>query len=330
MRYLALTLTFLCVAISFASTTTIAEPTSNNDKTTNGALLESYPAEKVSEHIYVIHGPLEAPNPKNKGFMNNPAFIVTKDSVAVIDPGSSVQVGRAVLEKVRKTTDKPISHVFNTHIHGDHWLANQAFFEENPDVKIYAHPKMIEAAKAGDAKQWVELMLKLTENATKGTEAVIPAEALTDGEIIKVGDISIKTHLSEYAHTKTDAMFEVMEDKLLFTGDNVTNKRIPRMGDGSFRGSIATIDKALTLDIEKAVPGHGPTGGKEILESYKNYLSTIYESVKTLREEGLEDFEMKEKIVAKLADYKDWSGFDEEIGKHISLAVLEAEQAEFE
>ena len=50
---------------------------------------ESFSAEKVSQHVYVIHGPLDIPNPENKGFMNNPAFIVAEKSVIVVDPGSS-------------------------------------------------------------------------------------------------------------------------------------------------------------------------------------------------------------------------------------------------
>lgn len=293
-------------------------------------IVESYPAKKVAEHTYVIHGPLEIPNAKNKGFMNNPAFIVGKEGVAVIDPGSSVQIGRAVLVQIKKVTDKPVTLVFNTHVHGDHWLGNQAFWEANPDVKIYAHPQMIAEANAGEAEAWVKNLFQLTEGATEGTKAVIPTKVLKDGQVVKLGQISIKTHLGDHVHSKTDAMFEVLEDKVLFTGDNVTSKRIPRMDDGSFRGSITTISKALELDLEKVVPGHGETGDKTVLSAYKNYLSTVYESVKELSDEGLEDFEMKEKVAAKLKDYADWAGLEDELGKHISLAVLEAEQAAFE
>lgn len=330
MHRTSLSLIFLSTALLVSSTPTIAEPSKNENPAIHDALLNSYKVDKIAEHTYVIHGPLEVPNPKNKGFMNNPAFVVTDKAVAIIDPGSSVQIGRALLKQVQKITDKPITTVLNTHVHGDHWLGNQAFFDANPKVKIYAHPKMIEAAKAGDAEQWVSMLAKMTDNATEGTEAIIPTLALKEGQIIELGDISIKAHLNEHAHTKTDVMFEVVEDKTLFTGDNVTYKRIPRMTDGSFRGSIAVIDKALENNFEKVVPGHGNTGGKEVLEAYKKYLSTIYETVKVLAEEGLEDFEMKEKIVKELAEYKDWSGFEDEVGKHISLAVLEAEQAEFE
>lgn len=293
-------------------------------------MTESHSAKKIAEHTYVIHGPLEKPNANNKGFMNNPAFVVTDAGVAVIDPGSSVQIGRGVLIHIKKVTDKPVTMVFNSHVHGDHWLGNQAFLEANPDVKIYAHPKMIESAKAGDAESWIKNLSTLTEGAIDGTEAVIPTQALNDGQVIKLGKLSIKVHLNQHAHTKTDAMIEIVEDKVLFTGDNVTAGGIPRMDDGSFRGNIAVIEKALQFEVEHIVPGHGETGSKTVLSDYKTYLSTIYDTVKVLAEEGLEAFEMKEKIAAKLVDYKDWKGFDDELGKHISLAVLEAEQEDFE
>jgi len=39
---------------------------------------------------------------------------------------------------------------------------------------------------------------------------------------------------------------------------------------------------------------------------------------------------MKDAVVAELGPYRDWPGFDEEVGRHISLAVLEAERAQFE
>ena len=88
--------------------------------------------EQVSPGVYVIHGPTELPSPSNQGFMNNPAFIVNDAGVVVIDPGSSVQVGEMVLARIEKITDKPILAVFNSHIHGDHWLGNQAIRARYP------------------------------------------------------------------------------------------------------------------------------------------------------------------------------------------------------
>ena len=39
---------------------------------------------------------------------------------------------------------------------------------------------------------------------------------------------------------------------------------------------------------------------------------------------------MKPKVEAALHKFKDWAGFDEEIGKQISIAKLEVEKSEFE
>ncbi len=38
---------------------------------------------------------------------------------------------------------------------------------------------------------------------------------------------------------------------------------------------------------------------------------------------------MKDKVHASLGAFHDWVGYDTELGKHISLAYLEVEAAEF-
>jgi glyoxylase-like metal-dependent hydrolase (beta-lactamase superfamily II) len=288
-------------------------------------IMDDYEAKQVAVHTWVVFGPTTEPNVENQGFMNNPAFVITEKSVAVIDPGSSVNTGRALLKKIKDLTDRPVTHVFNSHIHGDHWLGNQAFKEANPDVKIYAHPQMIEEAKAGEADNWIKLMMTLTEGATKDTKVVYPTNVLKNGQEVVIDDISIKAHLSEFAHTKTDAMFEVVQDKLLITGDNSFSQRMPRLDDGSFVGNIKAMETGLALDLKVVIPGHGPAGGKEVLSDFREFLATIYNTSKELIDEDMEPFEMKPIIVKKLEKYSTWVNFDKNIGKLISLAVIEAE-----
>lgn len=293
------------------------------------SLLNDYKPEKVSDHTYVIHGPDRAGLKENQGFVNNPAFIISDKSVIIVDPGSSLQIGRALLKHIRKLTDKPVTHVFNTHVHGDHWLGNHAFSEENPEVKIYAHPIMIKEAEEGEAEKWIELLTSITEGAIKGTDVVLPNKVLKDQQLITIDNITIRAHLSEWAHTKTDVMLEVIEDKLLFMGDTVNNQRIVPFAEGSYKGSIIAINKAQKLDIKIVVPGHGPTGKHKMLGNYKEGLETIYQSVKELSEEGLESYEMKDKVLSSLTAFKNWMGLEEGIGRYISLAILEIEQEDF-
>ena len=295
-----------------------------------GPDLPDYPADEVAPGLYVIHGPVAYPSPENQGFMNNPAFLVTDTGVIVVDPGSSVQTGEMVLRQIRKLTDKPLLAVFNTHVHGDHWLGNQAMLAAAPQVPIYAHPKMLEQVAQGAGEEWVQRMMSATNGATDGTLARGPTHALDGGETITVGGLTFKTHYYPHVHTTTDLMIEVPELGVLFLGDNACNHRIVRMDDGSFSGSLEALDAVKgAVSARVLIPGHGRTGGWEIVDDYRTYLSGVYDGVAELYEQGVSDFDMKPQIAERLARFKDWPGFDEELGKHISLAYLEVEGEAF-
>ncbi len=111
--------------------------------------VKDHPFEKVAENTWVMHGPLEMPNPENQGFMNNPGVVLTSAGAVIVDPGSSVQAGEMVLRMLKTVTDKPVVAVFNTHIHGDHWLGNQAIRAAYPDVPVYGHTEMLVMVEEG-------------------------------------------------------------------------------------------------------------------------------------------------------------------------------------
>ncbi|HUW28904.1 MAG TPA: MBL fold metallo-hydrolase [Sulfuriferula sp.] len=287
--------------------------------------VRDYPADRIAAHTYVIHGPLGEPSVANQGFMNNPGFVITDNGVVVIDPGSSLETGRMVLRQIRKITRKPVTHVLDTHVHGDHWLGNQAMLEAYPKAQLMAHPEMIRKAHAGEAEVWTGLMDRLTQGYTKGTHAVIPAVAVTENQRFTTGGVTFHILAPENAHSKTDIMIEVIQDAVMFTGDNVLNRRIARLDDGSFKGSIAACDRAIAIKAKSYVPGHGKTADARMVKSYRDYMATLMAEVQRQYDAGKSDFEMKETVATRLGAYKDWSGFDEQLGKHISLAVLEIE-----
>lgn len=294
-----------------------------------GPAVADYPAEKLAENIYVIHGPITMPNPDNQGFMNNPGIIITAAGVVLQDPGGTVQSGEMVLRAVRKLTDKPVIAVFNSHIHGDHWLGNQAIRAAYPGTTIYGHPNMISLIEKGEGKSWVELMENLTAGKSRGTKVVGPNKPVDNGDSIKIGQYTFINHHYGKAHTTTDVMLEIREAGVVFLGDNVLNGRVTRLDGGSVRGNIQACEEILKSGAKTYVPGHGKSGGPEIVDSMLTYLDTVYTSVKKLYEEGLSDFEMKDQVVGSLQAYSDWINFDEQIGKHISYAYLEIEEAEF-
>ena len=294
-----------------------------------GPAVPDYPADKVADRVHVIHGPLDMPNPENQGFMNNPGIIVTDAGVVLVDPGASVQSGEMVLRVTKRISDQPVVAVFNTHIHGDHWLGNQAVRAAYPNIAIYGHPNMIELIENGEGKSWLAQLERLTEGKTKGTTVVPPNQPVSNGDAIKIGGHTFRIHHYGPAHTTSDIMIEVVEAGVVFLGDNVQDGRIPRIDEGSIKGNIQACEEIVKTGASVYVPGHGKTGGQILVGSMNSWFSTIYSNVERLYAEGQSDFEMKDEISAKLQDFSSWISFDEQLGKHISYAYLQIEADSF-
>ena len=288
-----------------------------------------FEAEQISDHVYVIHGPKGFPNAMNQGFMNNPVIISTSEGLVIIDPGSSVQVGRMVLQHAAAISDQPVVAAFATHIHGDHWLGNQAITEKYPDAKLYAHPDLIESAQAGAAETWLDLMNQLTAGATEGTQIVIPNNPVEDGDNIMIGDVTFEIHHKGKAHTTNDIGIIIAPDNVLVTGDLVFNRRLGRMDDGSFLGLIETLDHLIGLNPEKVIPGHGQTSDVSIVQAMRDLHHAIYSTVETEYESGKSDFEMKDVVVENTMPFQKWDGYKDGIGRLVSLGYLEVEENEF-
>ena len=293
--------------------------------------IQQYSLDKVSPNIYVVHGAHDLPNPKNRGFMNNPAAILTSNGVIIVDPGSSAEVGKQLLKKVRKVSNKPVIAVLNTHVHGDHWLGNSGIRELYPNVPIYAHERMIERANAGEGEDWIKLFNTMTKGAITGTKAIVPNRGLKGGETLQLDGVTLRVHYAGHAHSDNDLMYEVVDDKALFFGDVVGNKYIVNSAvpqDASFKGSIAAIKTMLQGPATIFIPGHGRTGGREVPEATLRFLEKLRGSVSKYYKQGLADYEMKDAVIKELDEYRDWYSFNE-LGRVITYVYQEVEKENF-
>ena len=288
----------------------------------------SFSFEKVNDGVYVMHGPLTEPNKQNHGFMNNPAIVETSNGLVLIDPGSTYQVGKNVLAEIEKISQKPILAVFNTHIHGDHWLANHAISEKYPDVKIYGHPAMIEQATGDEGARWVRIMDQLTSGMAKDTKVVVPKNKIVHQQVINIDGEAFKAHSIVPAHTDTDIMLEHIGSKTVFLGDNGFVRRLGRFDDSSsILGSIKVLDYVSALNAKVYVPGHGKSGKKnKVITPFKSYLKMLKANVQKGFDDDLADYEIKDAAVKGFAKFRRWSGFTEQFGRHISKMYLEIEE----
>ena len=88
----AITLSLITVPATLLAKEATASSTDSN-------VMDNFDVTKVAEHTWVVLGPTGQPSVENKGFMNNPPFVITDKSVIVIDPGSSLNVGRGLIKK---------------------------------------------------------------------------------------------------------------------------------------------------------------------------------------------------------------------------------------
>lgn len=288
---------------------------------------------QLSEHVWVIYSEDVFPTPENQGMMCNITFVVTDAGVVVLDSGGSVQIGEMAIRMIRTVTEQPVTAIFVSHYHGDHWLGNHAFVDAfGADLPIYAHGHSKREIEGVQGNLWRSLMERWTEGATLGTRVVAPNQEVAHGDSFRFGDVTLRMHHYGIAHTPSDISVEVVEDGIVHVGDVAMERRIANMDDGSFPGSIAYID-ALKQASPQAlwVPGHG-LATHDLLAWNREMFAGIYENCFAAVEEMAPMDEARERVLAdpRVADKAaETRGFDANIGRYISLAYLEAEQAAF-
>ena len=288
---------------------------------------------QLSEHVWMIWSKDGFPTPENQGMMSNITFVLSRKGVVVIDTGGSVQIGEMALRMLRRITDKPVVAVFNSHYHGDHWLANHAFEDAfGKDLPIYAHPVSKQEIEGIQGSMWHSMMERWTNRATAGTRIVPPTHTVEHGAEFDFGDVTLRIHHYGTAHTPGDICVEVVQDGLTHVGDIAMDRRIANMDDGSYVGTLAFYDELEKNAPSRIwVPGHGHPGA-EVLNWNRALFEGIYENCVKAVEGGRDVASAREAVlkdprVASRAN--DTAGFESNIGKYVSLAYLEAEQNAF-
>lgn len=287
----------------------------------------------ISAHVSMIKAPDGFPTPENQGLMANIIFINGQRGVVVVDSGASVQIAEMAIRQLKAAGAKPVIGVINTHYHGDHWLGNQAFVAEyGADLPIYAHAGAREAIAGAVGIFWRDSMERWTNDAMAGTQIVQPNKDVDHGFVLSLGDVNLKIHHYGKAHTPNDICVEIVEDGVMCVGDVMMDHRIANMEDGSYPGTFEAIDKLVANSQTKIwAPGHGDAG-PHVIAWQRDLFQGIWDSCVKAVEDGvpldgaLAQVMKDPRVSSRAADTKGW---DRNIGKYVSIAYLEAEQAQF-
>jgi quinoprotein relay system zinc metallohydrolase 1 len=264
---------------------------------------------KLSENSYYFYGKEEYFSKENGGDIANASFIITKNSVILIDTGSSRLYGEQVKKQIEKITNKPIKYILNTHHHPDHFLGNIAF--SSSDIFATEYTKN-EIETNGDL--YILNLVNLVHDGMNGTKIKAPNEILTaktldfDGYKLKV--------LYLDGHTQSDIAVYDENTKILYASDLVFNKRTPTTPHANIQNWIKSLNELEKIDYSILVPGHGlASNTKKPIKETISYLVFLQNTLSNSAKQGLDIFEILNKPIP--AEFKDFSMFKEEFERTV-------------
>ncbi len=233
----------------------------------------------------------------------NNVWVVFKDYVVVIDANFPKEAAD-VLAAVKKTTDKPVKYVFDTHHHGDHAYGNAVWAKAG--AKVIGQTNCARLLKVNGPKQWEEQAKDRKDIAASELKGV--DQSFDDKLVIEDDTQRLEFLHMGHGHTSGDAVAYLPKHKILCTGDACVNGAFNYMGHSNTASWIKALDKMAKLDVKFICPGHGPMATKELLAKQSRYFSDMREQI----QKGID----AKKELAAITDsldmpwYKEWTGKD--------------------
>jgi cyclase len=230
---------------------------------------------KLAENVYGYE------DIRQPGFTTVSLFVVGNDGVLIVDGQGSLDATKRMLGEIAKVTPKPIKWYIVGSDHGDHTAGNAAL------------PKDLTYVVTPFSRQ----QMKLDAPAMTG-----------DKQVINVGGIEVQALFLGRAHTGGDLVVYLPKQKILFMSEVYLNRVFPAMRSAYPSEWVAVIDKALTLDVDRFVPGHGfieePKASREELIEYQKAMRAVITEVTRLHKMGLTADEAAKQ--ANWGPYKEW------------------------
>ena len=264
---------------------------------------------KLSDNSYYFYGKEEYFSKENGGDIANSSFIITKNSVILIDTGSSKLYGEQLKKQIESITKKPIKYILNTHHHPDHFLGNIAF--SSSDIYATEYTKN-EIETNGDL--YIVNLVNIIHEAMDKTKIKAPNTILTSKELDFDG---YKLKLLYFdGHTSSDIAIYDENTKILYASDLVFYKRTPSTPHANIENWIKSLKELEKIDYSILVPGHGiSSSSKEPILENIAYLEFLDNTLKTAAIEGLDIYEILDKPIPKI--FESFTMFEEEFERSV-------------
>jgi len=231
-------------------------------------------------------------------FWTNSVIIEGEHEVMLVDAQLTRTNAERVLEKI-KEAKKPLSIVYITHEHADHFLGLEVFKETYPGVRIIATSAVVDRIdKVYQEKinKWKKLL---------GTGATSHAVAIEkfDGNFIEFESSKIEVLENIQGDTDKNTMLWIPGQRTLIAGDVLFNDMhvYTAETDSKARGKwLNSLQKIRELQPSVVIPGHSKVGApldaSTAVDFTENYLLVFEEELKTAKDANSLVNTMKDKF----------------------------------
>lgn len=223
---------------------------------------------------------------RQPGFTTVSMFVVGRDGVLLADGQGSPEATQKLVHAIARVTKAPLKWYVVGSDHGDHTAGNSVLPKEITYIVHATSRAQLERDAAAAAKAPVR-----PDQAPRPVVIVPPTAMASDKETINLGDIEVQVLFLGRAHTGGDLMVYVPGSKILFMSEAYLNRVFPAMRSAYPSEWVKMIDRALAMDVERFVPGHGfieePKASREELVEFKKAIQYVIAEVNRLYKLGL-------------------------------------------
>jgi glyoxylase-like metal-dependent hydrolase (beta-lactamase superfamily II) len=219
-------------------------------------------------------------------FWVNSVIVEGEHEVMLVDAQLTKTSAEKLLQEIRET-HKPLSSIYITHEHADHFLGLEVFKEAYPGVGIIASSAVVDRIN----KVYQEKIDKWQKILGSGATSQVVAISKFDGNVINFEGTKIEILRNIQGDTDENSMLWIPGQRILIAGDVVFDNMhvYTAETDSTARGRwLNSLKMIRALKPSVVVPGHGKAGGpldsSAAVDFTERYLLAFEEEVRKAKD----------------------------------------------
>jgi glyoxylase-like metal-dependent hydrolase (beta-lactamase superfamily II) len=219
-------------------------------------------------------------------FWTNSIIIEGTHEVMLVDAQLTKTNAEKVLQEI-KGTKKPLSLIYITHEHADHFLGLEVFKQAYPKVRIIANSAVVDRIN----KVYQEKIDKWKTTLGSGATSQVVAIEKFDGNFIKFESSKIEVLKNLQGDTDENTMLWIPGQRILITGDVLFNNMhvyTAETDSKARRKWLNSLNKIRELKPSVVIPGHSKVGASldatTAVDFTENYLLVFGEELKKAKD----------------------------------------------